>query len=500
MMRKHIVFLLCTLPLAYALTLSSCNKENFTDDASVRLTFSTDTILFDTVFTTMGSTTRRMKIYNTEDDYVMISEISLRRGENSPYSINVDGVAGKMIHDIEMAPHDSIFLFAKVRIDPTNSNSPLIEEDDVFFKINGNTQNVKLLAWGQDAHYIIAKDTLSYNPDYGATKYCIVAHEHEVIRWTPDKPYVIVGGFAAVDSLGILEIMAGTQVYLDNRSGIWVYPHGNIKVLGEADNEVVFQSIHKDDYYEGKTGLWDRIWINESPYRHVIENAIIKDGFIGIQAENLYFREFYEHNLVLRNVKIENMSGYGLYASFFSIDVGNVLIDNCGNNLMYLTGGGYYDVRHCTMANFWNKSGRDAEAVRIENYLNVYGEGRVPAPINDYNFENCIVYGSKENELSIDKIESAPMNCMFYNCLLKVNGENALNYNNYFTNCIVNKSPLFADSSQANFHLDTIVSPAYLSGRNETLNFYIDIAKDLDGVSRTINDKPDIGVYQFVND
>lgn len=56
----------------------SCRKDDFTTDSGAKLSFSTDTLLFDTVFTTMSSTTKRIKVYNKNSDNIIISDIRLK--------------------------------------------------------------------------------------------------------------------------------------------------------------------------------------------------------------------------------------------------------------------------------------------------------------------------------------------------------------------------------------------------------------------------------------
>jgi len=56
-------------------TLSSCNKQVLLSKSN--LTFSTDTLVFDTVFTTVGSTTKSFKIYNPDERSLKIEEIEL---------------------------------------------------------------------------------------------------------------------------------------------------------------------------------------------------------------------------------------------------------------------------------------------------------------------------------------------------------------------------------------------------------------------------------------
>jgi len=71
------------------------------------LSFSVDTLRFDTVFTAQGSATRSVKIYNDRDQTIEISEIKLGRGDQSKFRINVDGIPGDGTN-IEIPPNDSI--------------------------------------------------------------------------------------------------------------------------------------------------------------------------------------------------------------------------------------------------------------------------------------------------------------------------------------------------------------------------------------------------------
>ena len=55
------------------------------------LDFSKDTIIFDSVFTTIGSITIPFTVINSHSEALLIDEISLEGGSDSQYRINVDG-------------------------------------------------------------------------------------------------------------------------------------------------------------------------------------------------------------------------------------------------------------------------------------------------------------------------------------------------------------------------------------------------------------------------
>jgi len=113
-------------PLAIFLMLNflSCEKDNFTTNPLHTIEFSTDTITFDTLFTTVGSTTAKVMVYNHNSKAVRISTIALAQGGNSFFRINVDGAVNEnnFFSNVEIPAHDSIYIFVEVTIDGTCFN------------------------------------------------------------------------------------------------------------------------------------------------------------------------------------------------------------------------------------------------------------------------------------------------------------------------------------------------------------------------------------------
>jgi len=81
---------------------SSCRKDMISSDPSFKLGFSTDSVIFDTVFTSIGSVTKQLMVYNKNKDKISISSVSLVSGSQSPYRINVDGTPGLTVENIEI--------------------------------------------------------------------------------------------------------------------------------------------------------------------------------------------------------------------------------------------------------------------------------------------------------------------------------------------------------------------------------------------------------------
>ncbi len=92
--------------------------------------------------------------------------------------------------------------------------------------------------------------------------------------------------------------------------------------------------------------------------------ALIKNGFIGLQAETL--ESGTGNVLILNNTRIENMSRWGLFTMFYNVYSTNSVFANCAENTLFLTIGGECDFRHCTFANYWNSSIRQRAFIYIE--------------------------------------------------------------------------------------------------------------------------------------
>lgn len=480
-MYKKILFGLIIVFLV--LTYSCRKKDIISNDPSLKLEFSTDSIIFDTVFTSLGSATHRLMIYNNSNSKLKISNIQLEGGASSKFRLNLDGESGSNFTEIEILGNDSLFIFAKVTINPTDANSPFVVEDHLKFLTNGNEQTVKLIAWGQNANYILA-DT--HTP--GFPTYKIVADSLETVHWTNEKPYVVYG-YAVIDSYGELIIDEGTKVHFHENSGLWAYADGLLKVYGTQENMVYFSGDRLEEEYSDVPGQWDRIWLMEATpgQNHEIRNTIIENGFIGIQAES--YNRPAENQLILHNVIVQNMTGIGLFTRHYNVESTNTLLANCGGYCLALTSGGNYNFKHTTIANFWPYSIRNTPAVFLNNYSVDTMDNIYPVPFN-FNIGNSIIYGYNNHEFLTDMDGGADSIYYFDHCILKttLNTDNTEIYNSVLRN----EDPLFVNYQENDYRIDTL-SPAIGYGDPGIAS---NIPFDLLGNQRT--PLPDLGVYQFV--
>lgn len=466
-------------------TVFSCKKDKIITDSGAKLSFSQDSVLYDTVFTQVGSFTKNFRVINNNSQKINISKIYLARGAASFYRLNVDGTPGKSFQDIEIAAGDSIYVFVEATIDPNNQANPFVYMDSVVFETNGNIQDVDLYSVARNCYLHLPTNVIHLSNggtfSYGSLPCGEV--------WNNDKPHLVFG-YALIDSTCTLTINAGTEVYFHQNGGIVADRGGCLKVLGTQAQRVKFQGDRLEYDYRDIAGQWERIWLLDGSDNNIIDYAIIKNGFIGVQAEPFAFYEnggtvLNQRKVKITNTIIQNCSYAGVYARFYKMEMGNTEISNCGNYLAALIFGGSYSFRHCTFANYWSENARTTPSVVINNKSDVQS-----FPLDSAYFVNCIIDGAIADEIALDSANASGQfnNVVFSHNLLKtqLNTSNP----NRFVNNKINQSPNFKDTSAKNFKLNA-GSPAIDYGL--VLPFY---SLDINGVTRDAT--PDLGAYEFV--
>ena len=98
--------LILSAVLAAAMLAACTDDDTFTTSPSNLLTFSTDTIRMDTVFSTVPTSTRTFWVYNRSGDGIRCTNVRLVNGNQTGFRVNVDGeylspTAGYQVHDVE---------------------------------------------------------------------------------------------------------------------------------------------------------------------------------------------------------------------------------------------------------------------------------------------------------------------------------------------------------------------------------------------------------------
>ncbi len=460
---------------------SSCRKDRLLTTGGA-LKFSTDTLNFDTVFTAMGSFTLQLKLYNPQDQRVTISSVRLQNGSNSFFKLNVNGISGNVVDNIELAPNDSIYVFATVTIDPNNDTIPFVVEDRLIATLNGRDYSIPFFAYGQNAYYL--RDS--------------VISEHAV--WKTDKPYVILQS-AAIAKGYELTIPPGCRIYMHADSRLFVL--GKLTAVGTKKDSIIFQGDRLDRGYfgnEGYPGEWGGIYFDSSSTGNRMDWCVIKNcgnsvgGGLPFAVE-VFGKPGIGVQLTLNNTIIQNSLGYGIVSFTGNIVGRNTLIHDCGAQALAIFQGGKYDFTNCNFINYFPKKVAHVNepTVAVLNYFPVSNTEVIAGDLEAL-FTNCVLYGSLENELFADNVKHTSFHVTFRNCLIKHHQQHTPDLNTQdkleYSDCLVNVDPMMVESGKWNFRPDA-GSP--LIDRGATVNLPV----DLDNNIRPQGVTYDIGCYEY---
>ncbi|HEY0056493.1 MAG TPA: hypothetical protein VGB63_14150 [Pedobacter sp.] len=445
------------------LFLFGCRKDDqISTDPALKLEFSADSILFDTVFTSIGSTTQKLKVYNRSKQAIKISEIKLAGGSASNYQININGIPGINASDIELRGNDSLNIFVRVTINPNSNTLPFVVSDLLEFLTNGNSQKVILNAYGQNAVFL--KDAVI----------------NTNLTWTKNLPYVIYGP-VTIATGRTLTIEKGSRIYFHKNAEMVV--GGTLKVDGTPQDSVLFSSDRLERIYEDERGQWKGVRFLSSSINNHINYTLIRNGIIGLQVDSMSRNS--NPKLLLTNTKVLNMELMGLYGINADITGFNNIIANCGKYLIYGINGGSYNLKQNTFTNSIAQI-RTNPSVLFTDGMNAQTSAKL-----NITLVNNIIWGNLSNEFSVEKIGSLPIVQDIHNNLIK-SGSTSFSGNGN----ILNQNPLFKNERENLFTLLS-ESPASNKGADLNLDPYFNtwLSKDLNGRSRLF--PSDLGSYEI---
>jgi hypothetical protein len=471
------------LPLFLLCLITGCGdlEEHYSTNANHILAFSADTLAFDTVFTTVGSTTKKIMVYNKNKEALNIQSISLAGKGNSGFRMNVDGKKGSEFWDVLILPKDSMYLFVEVTVDPQDRNNPFEITDSIVFLTNGVTQAVVLQAYGQDAHII--RGGLSIQSD---------------TTWTGERPYLVYDSIV-IQPGAKLTIDAGASFYLHDKAKIEVY--GTILANGSIDKPILFRGDRLDDMLDGRLaydnvpGQWGGFKFHPDSYNNLFEHVIVRSGKNGIVCLPATTDQ---PKLTFNGSQITNMAGNLLVAENCHIEAVNSEFTNAEDSLMALSGGKYSFI-HCTITNrMSNVKNRTTAATLLLEHNAPYGN-KTAYPIEQARFVNCIIEGSYTNELEIAATEE--FDYQFVNCYLKTKEVSDAQYVNCLFSGTIDylKTGGSEEKYAYDFRLksdDASPNVVIEKADMETARRYPQDRYGVIRVSETV--APDIGAYQYV--
>lgn len=470
---KHIINHIIILVLC--LGMWACKSEVVREDSTMRLSFSADTLCFDTIFTEAGSTTARVMVYNRNAYAMRIRTIDMPY--NSCFHLNVDGETNPdNWHDIELRGGDSLYLFVQVKIDPQKRDEPVFIEEKVAFESNGNSDTLVLQAYGQDV-VRLAKNGRS---------------DHSAYTFNAKRPYLIMDTLVIYDNL---TIEAGATIYM--HKGALLYCMGNVTATGTLEQPIRILGDRRDQLftnvpYAYAAGQWDGVYLVASTgCQWDLNHVDITSGNIGLYCwgDSTTNRA----KLKLQNSRIHNMAAYGLVLRNVDAEVENSEISNAASYCAYLSGGNHRFV-HTTVASYFNATNVRIQSTAREDVAAVYINNLSKQQAKDStSFVNSIIAGARKNQLVVATPFDRYYPGRFEGCYLQTDTLQlpGAKENVYGTNkdtMFVNTYYEYEVYEYYDFHLDS-VSPARGIGLPQYALPY-----DREGVART--DSIQAGCYQ----
>ncbi len=403
------IFCLCLTAVCLLLGITACMAdEEYTTAMDARLTFSKDTISFDTIFSGQPTGTYTFMVYNPSKKAIRIPEVRLAGGTNSPYRVNIDGMAmaGGSARDFEIAARDSmrVFLF----VNPPEKDQDALEDcsDELIFTTEGGAVcSVILQAKAQDVYrkkgWVVTRDTILQS----------------------NRPYQILDSLVVAPGV-TLTLAPGTQLFFHADAGLRV--EGTLMAVGTLEQPVLMRgdrlgNMFTNQSYDAIPGQWQGVTFTETSYDNYLSYCDIHSGTYGLRLDSC---DRSRMTLSVENSVIHNFSGHAIEARSARMYMGNSQVTNAGGDCLHLRGG-HYLFLHCTIGNFYPFAGGRGVALDFANY-----EGESRLPLEQLAFVNSIVTGYSKDEImgsQSERYTDDAFSYVFQNCLLNTPEDEEMN-------------------------------------------------------------------------
>lgn len=473
--------------------------ENYSTNPNHRLSFSNDTLSFDTVFTTIGSATKQFMVYNKNDQPLNIENILLASPGSSGFRINVDGRKGDQFDNVRISAKDSMYVFVEVTVNPNGKDQPLVIEDSVIFTLNGIKQSVLLEAYGQDVKLMKGGVTLT-----------------EDTKFTAERPYLVYDSIT-IEKGVTAEIEPGTIFYMHNKAKIVCY--GTILANGTMEKPIVFRGDRLDEIladrlpYDRMPGQWGGIYFKSESFNNLFNNVIVRNGTTGIFCET---SDPETSKLKINNSQITNMEGNLFVAINCNVEATNSEFTNATGTILTLAGG-KYDFTHCTIVNYMTLKSRESgnsKTLSVLDDVTVNGAG--PYAIEQAYFDNCIIDGGQNSgkglEDPLGEIEVSTgkaitrvtdsFNYRFNHCVMKLLTIDDPRFIDviFLGNSNLDKMPYRMKGGEENKYAYDFRPGEETTPGVGKADLFVTQKYPVDryGVNRLTNNGPDIGAYEYV--
>lgn len=378
---------------------SCMDDEDYTASPGDILTFSTDSVAFDTIISGEPTHTYRFSVRNNASKAIRITHVGLERGKDSPFVVNVDGIPliDGYAEDFEIASKDSMIVYLMANLPDRDQDEPVSETDQLLFHLeSGVCQSMKLTAAGQSI---------------------IPLRQHRITGQTvfdQKRPYQIMDSLV-VEKGATLTLNPDVRLFFHADAELIV--HGTLLVQGTAEQPVVLRGDRLGNMFDGQPydripGQWGGVRLASGSSGNVIRYADIHSGKYGVRVDS---SDISAVKLVLENSVLHNVMQNALDIRMAKVEVGNSQITNAGANCVRVRGGDV-SIVHCTIGRFYIFSGGSGVALDFSN-----ADGPVRLPLHRLYIANSIVTGYQNDEIMgsrSEKYESDAFNYQFVNSLL----------------------------------------------------------------------------------
>ena len=386
--------------------LPGCEPKEDLLQTSGRLEFDQDSVIFDTVFTTVRTATKRLWVYNRNRGAVK-TDIRLAGATGTTFSLVINGDAGPATSATIRGQDSLLVLVRAVLGDNGSAAKPFLLVDQLQFQTNGNDQDVKLVAYGQNAYFHRA-EFISRNTTWATDKPHVIINADVVqggrtfsvgVQVNPNVTLRIPKGARIYCHAGATLVVAGTLLVNDTYA-----PGTGATDTVKANNRdiVRFQGDRLEPRFNDVPGQWAGIFFTESSRGNVIRYAEIKNANTGVTLFNPDNRTP-RPDLMLENTVIRNISGAntsfvnnvdlpgGIVSLSGDVKATNCLVTNCGEYAVLGVGGGVYDFNFCTFANYTPGFNRQTASLTFTNEQATAPATKLPLSLS---LRNSIVWGS----------------------------------------------------------------------------------------------------------
>lgn len=444
--------------LLAALVVWSCDRPvNPVEEGT--LTFSSDTVMFDSIFTTFLTPSERLIVTNNTGRAVKISRIWLEEGDDSEFSMIVDGIQADDVEDIVIANGDSIHMFINLRSQLKDNYA----EEYINFQLGDEMQQVLIRAFVLDAYFLRAR--IQQEGNFLNIAGFFFSKDTTL---TPEKPIIMDGPIYIPQGVTV-NVLPGTEIFFTPYQfgitdsfgqptfGLYsmLFVDGTLKAEGLPNMPIEFKGSRLDSLYQENPAQWRGIRFFKNSKDNVLKHCEVKNALIGVEVDSISVNQ--NPKLLIQNSEIKNMGAHGIVGvgvdpsgsipgSAPAILMENSIVNSCKQRTVALIGGGKYHFYNCTFANFSIiRFSRRTPQLLLTNWFTFDGVTANVYP-SEFLFTNCVIWGSEEDEIVLDTLDGAPFDqLVFDHSLVRVSEDYEVAIIPHLRNSTKNLDPLFND-------------------------------------------------------